>query len=132
MSHCFNANDRMDVSFSPTGLEFVSGSYDRTLRVFGAQDSTSREVYHTNRMGRVMAAVFTADSKFILSGSDDHNIRLWKSNASLPIRPVTGPEKRKLDYGDKLKERYKHVPEVSKILRCVMSPPTVLLCCFKK
>ncbi|CAM9443508.1 unnamed protein product, partial [Phaeothamnion confervicola] len=34
----------MDVAFSPTGQEFASGGYDKTIRIFGHRDGTSREV----------------------------------------------------------------------------------------
>lgn len=44
--------NRMDVAYSPTGKEFVSGSYDRTIRIFNIQSAKSREVYHTKRMQR--------------------------------------------------------------------------------
>ena len=42
----------MDLSYAPTGKEFVTGSYDRTVRIFGARGGKSREVYHTKRMQR--------------------------------------------------------------------------------
>lgn len=44
--------------------------------------SWSREVYHTKRMQHVMCVRWSADSKYILSGSDEMNIRIWKANAS--------------------------------------------------
>ena len=40
----------MDVSFSPTGKEFATASYDRTVRIFGARQGRSREAYHARRM----------------------------------------------------------------------------------
>lgn len=42
----------MDIAYSPTGREFVSGSYDRTVRIFSSESPKSREVYHTKRMQR--------------------------------------------------------------------------------
>jgi hypothetical protein len=42
----------MDVDYSPTGREFVAGSYDRSVRVFAYNGGRSREVYHTKRMQR--------------------------------------------------------------------------------
>jgi len=42
----------MSVDYSPTGREFASGSYDRTVRIFAENEGTSREVYHTKRMQR--------------------------------------------------------------------------------
>lgn len=34
----------MDVDYSPTGREFVAGSYDRSVRIFAHQGGHSREV----------------------------------------------------------------------------------------
>ena len=34
----------MDIDYSPTGKEFVTGSYDRTVRIFGNTAGHSREV----------------------------------------------------------------------------------------
>ena len=66
----------MDVQFSPTGQELVSASYDRTLRIWKRDQGHSRDIYHTKRMQRLFAARWTADSKYILSGSDDGNVCL--------------------------------------------------------
>lgn len=66
----------MDVQFSPTGQELVSASYDRTLRIWKRNEGHSRDIYHTKRMQRLFAARWTSDSKYILSGSDDGNVRL--------------------------------------------------------
>lgn len=68
----------MDVDYSPTGREFVAGSYDRTLRIFGHMAGHSREVYHTSRMQRVFAVRFSGDGTYVFSGSDDMNLRVWK------------------------------------------------------
>lgn len=68
----------MDVDYSPTGREFVAGSYDRTLRIFGHMAGHSREVYHTSRMQRVFAVRFSGDGTYVYSGSDDMNLRVWK------------------------------------------------------
>ena len=39
----------MDVDYSPTGREFVAGSYDRSLRIFGHTGGRSREVSAARR-----------------------------------------------------------------------------------
>jgi WD repeat and SOF domain-containing protein 1 len=36
----------MDLDYAPTGTEFVTGSYDRTIRMFRSDEGKSREVYH--------------------------------------------------------------------------------------
>lgn len=38
----------------PTGEEFVSGAYDRTIRIFKRDSGRSRDVYHTKRMQRLV------------------------------------------------------------------------------
>ena len=40
----------MDVDYSPTGREFVAGSYDRSLRIFGHTGGHSREVGAARQM----------------------------------------------------------------------------------
>lgn len=41
--------------------------------------------YHTRRMQRIFCVNFSADGRFVLSGSDDTNIRIWKAQASAPL-----------------------------------------------
>lgn len=41
-----------------------------------------REVYHTKRMQHVISIKWSSDNKYILSASDEMNIRLWKANAA--------------------------------------------------
>ena len=40
----------MDVDFAPTGKEFVSGSFDKTIRIFEVDKGISKETYHGKRM----------------------------------------------------------------------------------
>ena len=68
----------MDVDYSPTGREFVAGSYDRSVRIFSHNGGHSKEVYHTKRMQRVFAVRFSGDGSYVFSGSDDMNVRVWK------------------------------------------------------
>jgi len=65
----------LDVDFSPTGTEFASGSYDRSVRLWGSQDGRSRQCYHTRRMQRIFCVRVSADASFVLTGSDDTNVR---------------------------------------------------------
>lgn len=51
--------------------------------------SLCREVYHTKRMQHVICVRWSADNKYILSGSDEMNIRLWKANASEKLGVVS-------------------------------------------
>lgn len=103
------------MDYSPTGKEFVTGSYDRTIRIFPINTSRSREIYHTTRMHRIFATRFSGDSNYVLSASEDTNIRIWKANAARPIGVLHPREKRALEYKDQLKKRYKHLPEIRRI-----------------
>uniref|UniRef100_A0A0D9WRR6 Sof1-like protein domain-containing protein n=1 Tax=Leersia perrieri TaxID=77586 RepID=A0A0D9WRR6_9ORYZ len=107
----------MDIDYSPTGREFVTGSYDRTVRLFQYNGDHSREIYHTKRMQRVFCVKYTYDGTYLVSGSDDTNLRLWKSKASEQLGVLLPRERRKQEYLDAVKERYKHLPEVKRIVR---------------
>lgn len=48
-----------------------------------------REVYHTKRMQHVICIKWSSDNKYILSGSDEMNIRLWKANAAEKLGMVS-------------------------------------------
>lgn len=76
------------IDYSPTGREFVSGSYDKSIRIFETNKGHSREIYHTKRMQRLTSVQWTLDNKYILSGSDEMNIRIWKARASEKLGPV--------------------------------------------
>lgn len=107
----------MDIDYSPTGREFVTGSYDRTVRIFAYSGGHSREVYHTKRMQRVFCVKFSSDATYVISGSDDTNVRLWKAKAAEQLGVLLPREKNKHAYMNALKERYKHMPEIQRIDR---------------
>jgi len=113
--HTDHVSAVMDISYSPTGVEFVTGSFDKTVRIFPVNEGRSREVYHTKRMQRIFATKYTADAKFVLSASDDTNIRLWKSDAAQPLKILTPREQQKIEYDKKLTDRYKNLPEIRRI-----------------
>jgi DDB1- and CUL4-associated factor 13 len=78
----------IDVDYSPTGLQFVAASYDKTIRIFDADKGHSKDVYHTKRMQRLTCIKWSLDDKYILSGSDEMNIRIWKSRAAEKLGAV--------------------------------------------
>ncbi|KAL7271199.1 Protein sof1 [Rhizina undulata] len=107
----------MDVDYSPTGEELVTGSYDRTVRIYKAREGHSRDIYHTKRMQRVFSVAYTTDTRYILSGSDDGNVRLWRAKASERSHVRSARERTAMEYNEALKERYKHMPEIKRISR---------------
>jgi WD repeat and SOF domain-containing protein 1 len=105
----------MSVEFSPTGEELISGSYDRTVRLWDRSKGHSRDIYHTKRMQRVFSVAWSPDNNYVLSGSDDGNVRLWRSQASSRQGVKSFALRQKLQYDDSLKERYAHMPEIKRI-----------------
>jgi len=61
--------------------------------------------------------LYSNDAKYIATGSEDTNIRIWKSNAADTLKPLLPREKEKLAYANKLKKKYKYAREVKRILR---------------
>lgn len=107
----------MSVDFSPTGEELITGSYDRSIRLWERGKGHSRDIYHTKRMQRVFSVAWSPDNNYVLSGSDDGNIRLWRAKASSRQGVKSFAQRQKLEYDEALKERYKHMPEIRRIAR---------------
>ena len=105
----------LDLDYSPTGKEFVTGSFDKTIRIFNINEGFSRECYHDKRMQKVYSVLYTMDDKYVLSGSDDTNIRVWKAVANDPIKILNKREEDARNYGKKLVEKYKYMPEIKRI-----------------
>ncbi len=77
------------VAFSPDGKRIVSGSGDRTLRLWDAQ--TGQELFplkgHTDRVSSV---AFSPDGKRIVSGSGDRTLRVWDAQTGQELFPTQG------------------------------------------
>jgi WD repeat and SOF domain-containing protein 1 len=103
----------------------VSGSYDRTIRIFKANSGRSREMYHTKRMQRIFSVQYSVDSKYVISGSDDTNIRIWKSKASESVGVEAGRDERKKLYLDAVKKRFAHMPEIKRMRTDQRAPKAI-------
>ncbi|KIY68889.1 WD40 repeat-like protein [Cylindrobasidium torrendii FP15055 ss-10] len=115
----------MSCDWSPTGLELVSGGWDRTIRLWKKDRGTSEDAFHTKRMGRISSTVVTNDARFLLSGSDDGNLRIWKSNASEKMGVVNSRERAAIEYRDELVNRWKMDKEVGRVARARNLPKPV-------
>lgn len=63
----------------------------------------------------VSSVTFTGDSHYVLSGSEDMNIRLWKSVSWQPTGTVNTREERATLYREKLIEKYSHSNKIRRI-----------------
>lgn len=53
-------------------------------------------MYRTKRMQRVLSVAFIVDGSYVMSGSDDMNVRVWKANASEQTGVVLPGERKTL------------------------------------
>ena len=65
----------------------------------------------------VTSTLFTGDARFVLSGSDDGNVRIWKARASEKLGIIDSRERAAMEYRDSLKERWKFDKDVGKVSR---------------
>ena len=66
-------------------------------------------------MQKIHTLNYTADNKYIVSGSEDTNLRLWKANASEKIGQKSAREEKSIEYRQALIKKYEHMPVVHKI-----------------
>lgn len=105
------------VKYNPSGTEVCSGSFDQSIRIFRTNERKSRDIYYNQRMHNIYGLEYSNDDQFIISGSDDGSIRLWKSDASKKSGPLSKKEKDVQALSKVLIEKYKNVNEVDRINR---------------
>lgn len=80
------------VAISPDGKFFLTGSADKTARVWDA--SSGKTVNVLNAGAAVESVAFSPDGKFAVTGSDDNTARLWDltacNNTGCPLRELKG------------------------------------------
>jgi WD40 repeat protein len=78
------------VAFSSDGLRIVSGSIDRTIRIW---DSRSfEELGLCEHDGQVYSVAFSPDNRLIGSGSADCTLRLWSALTFAEVARLAGHE----------------------------------------
>jgi WD40 repeat protein len=77
------------VAFSNNSSRIVSGSYDKTVRIW---DSVSGAVLHTleGHTSAVTSVAFSFDGSRIVSGSHDKTVRIWDSVSGAVLHTLEG------------------------------------------
>lgn len=64
------------VAFSPDGGQVVSGSWDKTVRVWDVRNGTELHRFEGHKE-MVTSVGFSPDGRHVVSGSLDQTVRLW-------------------------------------------------------
>ena len=79
------------VAYSPDGRYIISGSHDRTIRIWDAETGTAVGEPLEGHTDRVNSVAFSPDGRYIISGSDDRTIRTWDAETGAAVgQPLEG------------------------------------------
>ena len=79
------------VAFSPAGQRIVSGSDDKTVRVWEAGSGAEMHCLRGHAQD-VASVAFSPDGQRIVSGSVDKTVRVWEAGAGAELRCLRGHE----------------------------------------
>ena len=72
------------VAYSPDGQHTISGSYDRTIRIWDAETGDLVGDPLKGHTGAVHSVAYSPDGQHIISGSYDSTIRIWDAKTGSP------------------------------------------------
>ena len=79
------------VCYSPDGTRVVSGSGDKTIRIWDAESGAVVGEHLIGHNGEVNSVAFSPDGQYIISGSDDRTIRIWDAETGASVgNPLNG------------------------------------------
>ena len=79
----------LSVAYSKDGAKIVSGSTDKSVRVWDA--STGAALQQLNgHTANVNSVAFSHDGMYIVSGSSDKSVRVWDFETGVELRQLNG------------------------------------------
>ena len=81
----------VSTAYSPDGKRIVSGSADKTARVWDAETGKTIKTL-TGHTDRVASAAYSPDGKRIVTASWDDAIRIWDAETGKTIKTLNGHE----------------------------------------
>jgi WD40 repeat protein len=76
------------VGFSPDGKRVVTGSDDKTTRVWDLSGATPAATVLEGHEGKITSVGFSPDGKRVVTGSDDKTARVWDLSGATPAATV--------------------------------------------
>jgi WD40 repeat protein len=77
------------IAFSLDGKVVMSGSYDKTVRLWDAVTGAPLQTLE-GHSDWVTSVAFSPDGKVVVSGSDDNIVRLWDAVTGAPLQMLKG------------------------------------------
>lgn len=77
------------LAFSTDGSKLISGSFDKTARIWDVRSKRSLHVLKGHK-DPIYAVSFSPNGKMAVTGSDDHTLRLWDSRTGRLIATLKG------------------------------------------
>ena len=77
------------VAFSSDGFLALSGSYDKSMKLWDVGAGTELRSF-SGRTSGVYSVAYSPDGRFALSGSSDNSVKLWEVATGKELRRFTG------------------------------------------
>jgi len=81
----------LSIAYSPNGRRIISGSSDKTIRIWDAENGAAIGNPVKGHTGNVNCVAYSPDGEYIVSGSDDRTIRIWDAETGAGVgKPLEG------------------------------------------